>query len=42
MLNNTNEIPIIHYTSDDGEVHQWYSRDNPTTVVDEGQIGGVI
>ena len=39
MLNNTNETANIHYTGEYGEVHEWYSRDNPTIVVDEGQIG---
>ena len=39
MLNNTNETATIFYTGEYGEVHEWFSRDNPTTVIDEAHIG---
>ena len=39
MLNNTNETATIFYTGEYGEVHEWFSRDNPTTVIDEANIG---
>ena len=39
ILNSTEETANILYTGEHGVVHEWYSRDNPTIVVDEGQIG---
>ena len=38
-MNSTNQIARIFYTGEYGEVHQLFSTDNPSTVMNEGHIG---